>query len=201
MANLSPKLVIDRCPHCSIANPNLNQIYRKDTTDHEGKNQRFWILYVCNKCGGMVIANAWNYGQKTIQIFPSSTEISNDVPDRAKIFLEQSIASIHAPAGAVMLAASSVDAMLKEKGYNKGSLYNRIEKAVEEHLLTPEIAKWAHEVRLDANDQRHADEKASIPSGEDAKKAIDFTKAIAEYLFVLPARIQRGIGNKSSKSK
>lgn len=201
MTNLSPQLILDICPHCSIANPNLNQIYRSDSTDHEGKNQRFWILYMCRKCGGMVTASARDYGQPTLEIFPSSTEISNDIPGRAKDFLEQSVASIHAPAGAVMLAASSVDAMLKDKGYKDGGLYERIEKAVEEHLLTPEMAIWAHEVRLDANDQRHVDEEASIPSGEDAKKAVDFTKAIAEYLFVLPARIQRGLGNKPSKSK
>lgn len=201
MPNLSPQLILDRCPHCAIANPNLNQIFRRDSHDHEGKNHRYWILYLCNQCGGMVTASAKAWGQPVIEIFPSRTEISNDIPNRAKNFLEQSVASIHAPAGAVMLAASSVDAMLKEKGYKDGSLYERIEKAVEEHLLTPEMAVWAHEVRLDANDQRHADEESVIPSGEDAKKAVDFTKAIGEYLFVLPARIQRGLGDKPSTAK
>ena len=68
-----------------------------------------------------------------------------------------------APAGAVMLAASSVDAMLKEKGYNEGSLYARIGQARDDHLITADMAEWAHEVRLDANDQRHADEAAALP--------------------------------------
>ncbi|MEE9574392.1 MAG: DUF4145 domain-containing protein [Candidatus Neomarinimicrobiota bacterium] len=201
MPNLSPQLILDRCPHCAIANPNLNEIYRNDSHDHEEKNRRFWVLYLCNQCGGMVIASAKDYGRPILEIFPSRIEISNDVPNRAKNFLEQSVASIHAPAGAVMLAASSVDAMLKEKGYKDGSLYERIEKAVKEHLLAPEMVVWAHEVRLDANDQRHADEESVIPSSEDAKKVVDFTKAIAEYLFVLPARIQRGLGDNPPKSK
>ena len=93
-----------------------------------------------------------------------------------------------------MLAASSVDAMLKEKGYIDRSLYNRIEQAVHDNLLTSEMATWAHEVRLDANDQRHVDNNVDLPNEGDAKKVIDFATAIAEYLFVLPARIQRGLG-------
>lgn len=91
-----------------------------------------------------------------------------------------------------MLAASSVDAMLKAKGYKEGNLYTRIEEALEDHLITPEMADWAHEVRLDANDQRHDDEEAPLPEQSDAEKVIEFASALAQFLFVLPARIQRG---------
>jgi len=202
MPNLSPQLVVDRCPHCSIANPNLHQNYRFSTQDHEAKNQRFWCVYVCKKCGGVVTACArGGYGNPTVQIIPVIVGINEDIPAKAKNYLEQAVASIHAPSGAVMLSASSVDAMLKAKGYKDGSLYERIEKAVKKHLLTPQMADWAHEVRLDANDQRHADEKITDPSNADAKKVVDFTKAIGEYLFVLPGRIKRGIGEKTAKPK
>jgi hypothetical protein len=91
-----------------------------------------------------------------------------------------------------MLTASSVDAMLKEKGYKTGSLYARIEHAVKDHLITQEMAEWAHEVRLDANDERHADASSSLPGEPDALRAIEFAQALAEFLFVLPARIARG---------
>lgn len=92
-----------------------------------------------------------------------------------------------------MLAASAVDAMLKIKGYADGSLYSRIEKAAQDHAITQDMAKWAHDVRLEANDQRHADQAASLPSSVDASRAIDFAAAFAEILFVLPNRVQRGI--------
>ena len=193
MPKLEPKLILDRCPHCSIANPNLTQIHKAESRDHAGKNMRLWGFYRCGRCGGMVTASAGADRQPVTEIFPSSPEVSEDIPSRARSYLEQSIASIHAPAGAVMLSASAVDALLKEKGYTEGKLYSRIEKAVEDNLLTSEMASWAHEVRLDANDQRHSDEEASLPNGDDAKKAIEFTLAIAEYLYVLPARVQRGL--------
>lgn len=92
-----------------------------------------------------------------------------------------------------MLAASAVDAMLKAKGYKDGSLYQRIQRASDEHLITGDMATWAHQVRLDANDQRHVDEAVSLPTAEDAQRSLDFSLALAEILFVLPARVTRGL--------
>ncbi|WIH05334.1 DUF4145 domain-containing protein [Xanthomonas translucens pv. graminis] len=92
-----------------------------------------------------------------------------------------------------MLCASAVDAMLKAKGLENGSLYARIEEASTSGLITTEMATWAHEVRLDANDQRHADQAATLPSEQDAKRVLEFAFSLAEFLFVLPARVMRGI--------
>jgi hypothetical protein len=55
------------------------------------------------------------------------------------------------------------------------------------------MARWAHNVRLDANDERHADENAPFPEIEDAQRCLDFAMALAEILFMLPARVTRGI--------
>jgi hypothetical protein len=98
-----------------------------------------------------------------------------------------------------MLAASAVDAMLKAKGLKDGSLYSRIDKAAADHLITVEMARWAHEVRLDANDQRHADEEVPLPQQADAKRTVDFALALAQLMFVLPARVQRGIEDTTKK--
>jgi hypothetical protein len=108
------------------------------------------------------------------------------------MFLTQALDAMHTPSGAVMLAASSVDAMLKAKGYKEGVLNSRIIKAAADNLITAEMAEWAHEVRLDANDQRHADEDAPLPTEADARKSIEFAKALAEFLFVLPDMVTRG---------
>ena len=92
-----------------------------------------------------------------------------------------------------MLSASSVDAMLKEKGYKEGSLYSRIDKAVSDGAITADMAVWAHEIRLDANDQRHADDNAGLPTQEDAERCIEFAKALGQFMFVIPRRVSRGI--------
>lgn len=62
------------------------------------------------------------------------------------------------------------------------------------------MAQWAHEIRLDANEQRHVDVSATLPTEKDAKLTFDFAVAFAEYLFVLPAKVSRGIEVSKSES-
>jgi len=94
-----------------------------------------------------------------------------------------------------MLAASAVDAMLKSKGYKEGTLNARINQAANDHLITDDMAKWAHQIRLDANEQRHADEQAPLPNDNDARRCIDFALALAQFLFVLPSRVTKGLAD------
>jgi hypothetical protein len=126
------------------------------------------------------------------EIYPSGKSVAPSIPERARNYLTQAISSMHAPSGAVMLAASAVDSMLKAKGYKDGTLYTRIEKAAKDHIITEEMAAWAHDVRLDANCERHADESFELPNEADAQRVIEFALALAEFLFVLPERVQRG---------
>ncbi len=193
MTILEGILKLDRCPHCNIAYPMLSMCHQLNTADGNNRNKKLWSFYVCSGCGGVVTARAKDYGSSIELLFPSNIAVDDNIPDRVKTYLEQAIQSIHAPAGALMLAASAVDAMMKNKGYKDGSLYSRINKAFEDHLITEDMAKWAHEVRLDANDQRHADEDTPLPTQEDAKKCIEFAQTLAQILFVITARVRRGL--------
>jgi len=193
MPDLTPQLQLQRCPHCNVDTPLLAQVWRGETRNQAAENLRRWSVYSCSRCGGLVTAWASQYDQPVREYFPTSPEVPTDLPPRANTYLGQAVASIHAPAGAVMLTASAVDAMLKAKGYTEGNLYTRIDKAATDHLITTEMAKWAHAVRLDANDQRHADESAELPSESDAKRCIDFASSLAEFLFTLPARVANGL--------
>ena len=195
MPKLTGQLDLDRCPHCGVDRPSLGQTARFDTTDHRGGNPRTWAAYACARCGGVTLG--WMHKQdgnaEARELFPSTTQVDEAIPERAREYLAQALNSVNAPAGAVMLTASSVDAMLKAKGYTDGSLYSRIDKAATEHIITEDMAKWAHEVRLDANEQRHADSGASLPSTEDAHHAIAFAMALGQFMFVLPSQVRRGI--------
>jgi len=187
------QLELERCPHCKIAYPLLTRVWNMATADHAKVSRRFWSTYLCNSCGGVILAvSPIDAAHDIICIWPSPQAVAEEVPARARDFLSQAIGSLHAPAGAVMLTASAVDAMLKDKGHKDGALNTRIDAAANAHLITAEMAAWAHEIRLDANDQRHADEAASLPSAADAAKAIEFANALAQFLYVLPARVERG---------
>ena len=192
MALLLNTLSLPRCPHCRIDTPYLSKSWEVDSTDAEGQNKRLWRVYRCNKCGRMVLAYASGHNVEVAGVFPSTPTVDEAIPERAREYLSQALNSIHAPAGAIMLTASSVDAMLKEKGYKSGTLYARIEQAAADHLITTEMSAWAHEIRLDANDERHSDPTSPLPVTTDAERAIDFAQALGQFLFVLPSRITRG---------
>jgi Domain of unknown function (DUF4145) len=194
---LGTHLHLGRCPHCNVDTPNLKHMGQFSPNPSEGQ-QRFWRVYACTRCAGLVSAAAYGWDQEVLAVFPASQDASEDLPDRARAYLSQALNSLSSPAGAVMLAASSVDAMLKAKGLASGSLYSRIDQAVAANQITPQMAEWAHDVRLDANDQRHADENASLPDQVQAQKCVEFAMAFGQFLFVLPARVERGL--KSAKA-
>lgn len=201
MAKLDNYLKIQRCPHCSIDNPNLScEIGDIESRSDDGLNTRYWRLYLCSRCGGAVIAACENGdNREVVEIYPSSICLDENLPKKIKMYLQQAIDSVFAPAGSVMLCASAVDSMLKEKGYNNGTLNARIIQANADGLLTKEMATWAHQIRLDANDQRHSDDNAELPTTADAKQAIEFTKTLSEFLFTIPSKVNRGIEDTKQK--
>jgi hypothetical protein len=187
------ELPLERCPHCSVAKPRVVNMGSPDSTeDSEGECRRFWCRYRCVSCGGVILTASPSYQGEIAKMWPVGDVLSDAIPDRARVLLRQAMESIHTPSGARVVAAASVDSMLKAKGYKDGVLNSRIKQAQTDHLITPEMAEWAHEVRLDANEQRHADEDVPLPTKEEAEKTIEFAKALAEFLFVLPAMVNRG---------
>ena len=126
-------------------------------------------------------------------IFPDSKSAHQDLPEPARKYLQQAYDTLHAPDAAAVMAGSAVDAMLKAKGYSTGSLYEGIDSALAANLLTKGMADWAHEVRLGSNRPRHADEKNPHVSSAEAAQSVEFAEALGNFLFVLTARIDRGL--------
>jgi uncharacterized protein DUF4145 len=192
---LQTTLDLERCPHCGVDRPHLQFRGQFPQPDFQG-TLRYWRVYGCSRCAGIVSARASNWEQDILELHPKNNlDLSSDIPDRARTFLLQAIESTRSPSGAVMLAASAVDAMLKAKNLKTGSLYERINLAAGQQLITAEMAEWAHDIRLDANDQRRADENAPLPTTDDALRVVEFALALAQFMFVLPARVQRGRQN------
>lgn len=180
-----------RCPQCGIADPRFeSQIV--DERFVEGRTdfvRRVWV-HLCASCHKPMVE--WQPLGGTSSFAPRSVRVPKEIEDpKVRRHLSEAIAICHAPSACRVSCASAVDAMLKAKGLKEGSLNQRIKEAEKKHLITADMARWAHEVRLDANDERHADEDANDPTSEDAEKAVGFALGLAEILFVLPARVVR----------
>lgn len=136
-----------------------------------------------------------------MEVFPPAKAAHEDLPQAARIFLQQAYDTLHAPDAAAVMAGSAIDAMLKHHNYTTGSLYDRIDKALSDNLLTKGMADWAHEVRLGSNRPRHADkDKPHVSQGE-AVQSVEFAEALGNFLFVLTARIERGLKAAAEPSK
>lgn len=199
---------LERCPQCGIAKPLLQKVDKayKHTAEIGYNAQEYWYFTArCSHCENHVLF----YGRRPltdgrtadepshliiVRTFPSSERAAEELPALAAKFFQQAIESKHAPDGALMLAASAIDAMLKDKGHKEGTLYSRIKQAQDAGLLTSGMASWAHEIRLSANEPRHADEEFEGATPEDAEQIIAFARALGEYLYVLPARVERWQG-------
>ncbi len=188
-------LGISNCPHCGISAPLLMRCWSSDgpLARNDGGIPSRWAVYRCNSCGHIVSAKGRpneNVSNALVdQIFPDVWQVDEIVPARVRNYLHQAHQTLASPDASVVMAASSIDAMLKDNGLTDGSLYSRIEKAVADGILTQNMAEWAHRVRLDSNNPRHADEDTPHMSIDDARRAFDFANALTEYLYLLPSRM------------
>lgn len=198
---------VEVCPRCGRANPTLAVLGGIQTitlTEYGMAGQfRFCGLFKCTTCGRTVLAESRPSpspgfsGQLPVEtVLPVSEAIDTEIPPKPRQFLADAMASLNAPTASIMAACSAIDAMLKEKGIRRrddsGRERVRIDAAVAENVLTADMARWAHKVRLDANDQRHADEDAEMPNRDQAAQIFELAKGLAEILFVLPAKVVGG---------
>lgn len=188
---------VSRCPHCGIANPLLVGVWASDgpLPRGDGNKSYCWACYICTSCGSAITAKGEYLGSvfEVPAIFPSAKSAHEDIPEPARRFLQQAFDTIHAPDAAAVMAGSAVDAMLKYYKYEKGNLYERIDQALGDNLLTKGMADWAHEVRLGSNRPRHADKEKPNVSSDEAQQSVEFAEALGNFLFVLTARIERGL--------
>ncbi len=211
MVNLTDPLnSLDRCPQCGTARPTLllrTVMYVPEEDFAGGIPTLGWAIYQCTSCrnpvccqgylpfstDARVVRNLLNRQcPAAVEIIPHKSHSLDDWPERAAAYMRQALESLAAPDGAVMLAGSAVDAMLKHKGLVKGSVYDRITQAVEQNLLTSEMGEWAHSVRLAANSPRHADLDDPHATTVEAQSSLDFVTALGQFLYTLPERVRRG---------
>ena len=188
-------LGITNCPHCGVAHPFLTRVWASEQhviRATSGASSR-WAAFACTSCGSIVTAkgnpNETVSNPLVQDIFPPIWEAHPSLPERVASYLSQARATLANPDASVVMSASTIDAMLKHHKLTDGSLYKRIEEAVQAGVLTSTMAEWAHRVRLDANNPRHADDATPNLSVEDAHRAFEFADALSTYLFVLPSKM------------
>ena len=88
-----------------------------------------------------------------------------------------------------MMFRKALDTGLKHKfpDLKEEKLAVRIKKAAEAHKLTPDLADWAHQIRIDGNDATHEEEEVSP---ETVESLSTLTEMVLLYLFTLPGMLE-----------
>lgn len=189
---------LPRCPHCDVAGPQIVRIHNPERVlPNDGRPSSRWAAYMCTSCAGWISVKGQPGEQVAnpyiVEIFPGLTRAHEDLPEQTRRYLDQAMQTLAAPDASAVMSGSAVDSMLKHLGYDKGSVYERIDLALNDRVITEGMAQWAHSVRLGANRPRHADKEAPHVSRDEARQSMEFAEALGTFLFVLTAKIERGI--------
>ena len=196
MANMYETLTgQERCPHCGVSYPSLSKVWSSGdpTPRGDGLPRQNWSAYRCTTCGGLIVVSGFpgvsDSKGEVFEVFPEVWSPDETIPELPSRYLSQAQQTLGSPDASVVMSGSAIDAMLKAKGLTDGSLFQRITTAVEQGVLTSDMAAWAHRVRLNSNNPRHADLSAAPTEAEEAKMSLEFAKAMADILYVLPSKM------------
>ena len=95
--------------------------------------------------------------------------------------------STNPDAAGVMFRKALETALHVKFRHLSGRLIDRIDAAARQHKLTPEMADWAHRIRVLGNEAAHDDEPFAR---SDAESLSSFCRLLLLYLFTLPGMMQ-----------
>ena len=190
------------CPHCQTRGAGFAVAHQWGV---RGETQKANILAVCGVCNlGITMHASYRRGpfpnlvQHSMQ-FPSNdffiekswpnyeAETPSGVPENVAKFYLQGLESLHQSrwdaAGAMFRKTLDVATKLIDPEQRGLSLFARINRLVENGLLTPAMGDWSHDIRLDGNNAVHDEDPETE---EDAAKAQKFAEAFLNYAFTLP---------------
>ena len=192
------------CPHCGIRGVAFTIVSEKRAAK---TSDLLWdTLAICGRCSRGILAsfdrvvggtpgdllNAGRGNQlelPTISPTAPSTGAPNRTPERAGDYYRQGMENLPNNLDAAgSMFRSSLEAALKQKFPDiEGTLFERIQRAAGQGGLTPDLAEWAHQIRLGGNDAVHGEEQLSK---EDAERLHTFTELVFLYLFTLPSMLE-----------
>ncbi len=197
------------CPHCGTKSVAFEIIYEHKVS--RSTSVHWDTLASCGQCNRGVLAtflsgnghkpseclqNGWTdlLSSPYLSPAPPDTGAPKHTPPNVAHFYRQGMENLGGnwdAAGMTFRKALDVGLKFKFPEDSNVSLFERIKRASKRHDLTPELAEWAHQIRLDGNDAAHEEEPFSE---EDAARLQIFTSLVFQYLFTLPGMMQEARG-------
>ena len=206
------------CPHCGTRHASFDILHEYRPPALAQEIHAFGKCGVCGKAVAVVFhvlglkvpqhqftLNSHFYGHPrdvteiTFYPPPATPEAPDHLPDNVRAFFLEAVDNVKTgPNAAGAMFRKSVDVALKHVAPElKGNLVKRIDKAADARKLTPELAKWAHHVRLEGNDAAHDEDPFTR---KEAEALYQITELVLMYLFTLPGMLRDRRGEPPDES-
>ena len=201
-------LVAD-CPHCSVRRVSFSVLSGFER--RQGTARNFELFAQCGHCQQGIIAvfeidiNALLNFSTFSDVDPVTTyppwptpHAPHHTPDVVAEFFVEGINNMSGNWNAAgVMFRRTLEEALKHKFPNlSGDLNSRIQKAAEQNKLTPELAEWAHKIRLEGNQAAHGKYEE-----RDARQLSTLTEMVLWYLFTLPGMLKEKEGQIRSQQE
>ncbi len=151
-------------------------------------------------CADHLVSHPGDVDVITFYPAPVTPEAPDHLPPNVEAYFLEAAANVKTgPNAAGAMLRKSIDVALKHVDRDAtGNLVTRINSAAANGKLTPELAEWAHHVRLEGNDAVHDEDPFTV---EEADALHEFTELILMYLFTLPGMLNERRGRPAAEAE
>jgi hypothetical protein len=170
---------------------------RPDPEDHFAPVTTRFFLASCPDCWDPILVRQDSLDQEDCApydpcvLYPSGRRLDASVTkviatsfDEASRCFEASLFT-----AAVIMCRRTLEAICIENGASTGSLKSKLKHLSDNAIIEKRMFDWAEALRFAGNDAAH--DVAVVFSQDDARDLIDFTRALAEYIFTFAAAFQK----------
>ncbi len=193
------------CGHCCNKAPmkvvtEYNDTVEVGTPPYTDAFHKLWQILLCPVCHKPILyETSWNtfdldfetgpeYNKKIL--YPNSNVTTDGLPEKVKKSYEAalSVRNIEPNAFAVLIGRT-LEFICKDRKITGNNLYNKIDELAQKREIPGRFADMAHKLRVLRNIGAHADEDEITEV--DVPILLEFTESILDYIYRLPAKLEK----------
>ncbi len=178
------------CPHCAV-----RATFTPLTQAGTGNDEHPLVgVLQCDHCRGIVFAssNSSTFIPSKLLWPAAQEEAPEDYPEDVRDNYREAVRSFQAGnyKACVIMVRGALQAAARGLQAKGSSLYQEIEDLAKRHVIPDALKDWAHELRDGGNLVAHPEPGKRVGK-EDAAELLALAESIFEYLYVVPAEVQR----------
>ena len=184
------------CSRCS-AIVDAEEIASYDDSDREDPFPGRWTLAKCPRCTLPLLAVQVDYGEGFANDMPARVypprdrTLGSSVPKSIRAAFDEATLCLKAKAytASAIMCRKTLEGLCAEHGVKERNLSLSLKKLKDDGVIESRLFEWAEALRTLGNEAAHG--VNSVISAQDARDIMDFTEALAEYVFTYRDKFER----------